>query len=130
VATLYAKQTGRSLPASLVVAALLTAPGEELFWRGLFQERLGEGTGRPAAAVLTWAICVAVYLFSESLPIIAGAVVGGLVWTGLALWTHGVLASVLSHSVWTAFMVAAPPGGRAARAAGHGRRRPREPSPT
>ena len=41
----------------------------------------------------------------------AGAVVAGAVWGGLAVWTHGVLASLVSHVVWTALMVAIPPGG-------------------
>ncbi len=112
VVELYAEQHQVSLPAALVVAALLSAPGEELFWRGLFQGHLAEGQGRVAAAVLTWAVWVVVYLASQNLAIIAGAVVGGAVWGALALWTHGVLAPIVSHSVWTALMVAEPPGGR------------------
>jgi hypothetical protein len=33
------------------------------------------------------------------------------VWGALALWTHGVLASLLCHGVWTGLMVTLPPGG-------------------
>jgi membrane protease YdiL (CAAX protease family) len=53
---------------------------------------------------------------SQNLPIVAGGIVAGAAWGGLALWTHGVLASLLCHSVWTGLMLAFPPGAAAARA--------------
>ena len=43
--------------------------------------------------------------------IIAGAVVGGVVWAGLTAWTGGVLACVLCHAVWIELMIALPPPG-------------------
>jgi membrane protease YdiL (CAAX protease family) len=46
---------------------------------------------------------------SGSLPLVAGAAVGGAVWGAFALWTHGVLASLLCHGVWTALMLIRPP---------------------
>ena len=33
----------------------MVAPGEELFWRGLFQSELAQETTRTSAALLTWA---------------------------------------------------------------------------
>jgi membrane protease YdiL (CAAX protease family) len=51
---------------------------------------------------------------SGSLPLVAGAVVGGAVWGGLAGWSGGIVASLASHGVWTALMLARPPAsGRA-----------------
>jgi membrane protease YdiL (CAAX protease family) len=109
VAEIYDQRKGRSLPAALLVAAAIVAPGEELFWRGLFQGRLAEATGWVGAAAVTWAVYAAVNASSGSLPILAAAVVSGAAWGALALWTHGVLASLTSHAVWTALMIAAPP---------------------
>lgn len=97
---------GTALSLSMLIAA-----GEELFWRGLFQPRLAQA-GAVSAAAVTWLAFVAANLPSESLPIVAGAIVGGAVWAGLALATGGLLASLLCHAVWTALMLALPPGGR------------------
>jgi hypothetical protein len=111
VAEIYGQRKGRSLPAALLLAAAIVAPGEELFWRGLFQGRLAGASGWVGAAALTWAVYVAVNATSGSLPILAAAVVSGAAWGALALWTHGALASLMSHAVWTALMIAAPPAG-------------------
>jgi membrane protease YdiL (CAAX protease family) len=106
---IYDQRRGLSLPAALVLAAAVVAPGEELFWRGLLQGWLAGTTGWVVAALVTWAVYVVANAASGSLPILAAAVVSGAVWGALALWTHGVLASLACHSLWTALMVAAPP---------------------
>lgn len=106
---MYARQTGVSKALAVLLAAGVIASGEELFWRGFVQPRLGEALGtRPAGAAISWLVFVAANLPSRNLGIVAGAVVGGAVWTGLALWTHGVLASLLCHGIWTALMLAFP----------------------
>ncbi len=115
VAEIYDQRKGLSLPAALVLAALVVAPGEELFWRGLFQGRLAQATSWVLGAILAWAAYVVANAGSGTLPILAGAVVSGAVWGALALWTHGVLASVLCHALWTALMLALPPGGASRR---------------
>ena len=106
---IYDQRRGLSLPVALLLAAAVVAPGEELFWRGLFQGRLAGASGWLEAALVTWAVYVVANAASGSLPILAAAVVSGAVWGALALWTHGVLASLACHSLWTALMVAAPP---------------------
>jgi membrane protease YdiL (CAAX protease family) len=65
--------------------------------------------GSLAGALLAWGVYVAANAVSGSLPIILGALVGGAVWTALALWTGGVAASLACHAAWTALMVALPP---------------------
>jgi membrane protease YdiL (CAAX protease family) len=111
VAEIYDQRKGLSLPTALLLAAGTTAAGEEFFWRGLFQSRLASPLGWPVAALVTWIAYVIVNAASASLAILAGAIVSGGVWGALALWTHGVLASVLCHGVWTGLMVTIPPGG-------------------
>ena len=116
---LYARQAGLPLVAAIVLAAAVMAPGEELFWRGLFQAKLSVVLdGRTAGAAIAWAVFVAANLPSRNLAIIAGAVVGGAVWSALSWWTGGALASIVCHSLWTALMlgfpvVRVPVGGRA-----------------
>jgi membrane protease YdiL (CAAX protease family) len=112
VAEIYDQRRGLALRVALALAAL-TAVGEELFWRGLFQGELAEASGPLAGTLLTWMAYVAANAVSGSLPIAAGAVVGGAAWGALAWWTGGVLASVACHLSWTALMLVLPPGGPA-----------------
>lgn len=111
VAQIYDQRKGLSLPLALFLAAGVVAPGEELFWRGLFQGRAGEALGSVGGAALTWVVYVAANGGSASLAIMAAAVVSGGVWGALAMWTHGVVASLCCHAGWTALMLARPPGG-------------------
>jgi membrane protease YdiL (CAAX protease family) len=106
---LYARRAGLPLVAAIVLAAGVMAPGEELFWRGLFQTKLSVVLDdRTAGAAIAWAAFVAVNLPSRNLAIIAGAVVGGAVWSALAWWTGGVLASIVCHATWTALILGFP----------------------
>jgi membrane protease YdiL (CAAX protease family) len=106
---LYARRGGLSLGASVFLAAGIIATGEELMWRGVVQEVAGGALGALPGAAAAWAAYVAANALSGSVPVILGAVVGGGVWTALALWTGGVGASLACHAVWTALMVALPP---------------------
>jgi membrane protease YdiL (CAAX protease family) len=99
-----------TLVTSLVLSLAIMVPAEEVFWRGLFQGRLDDATTPAAAAVLAWLAYLVSNAASRSLPIVAGAIVGGAVWAGLAWWSGGVLASLASHILWTGLMLALPPG--------------------
>jgi membrane protease YdiL (CAAX protease family) len=106
---LYAKQAGLPVAAAVLLAAVALAPGEELFWRGMLQPKLAEAfDARTVGALVAWVASVAANLPSRNLAIIAGAVVGGAVWTAMAWWTGGVLAPVVCHSAWTSLMVGFP----------------------
>ncbi len=107
---MYRRQGSLSLGVALVLSVALSVPGEELFWRGLFQGHLeSELSGQAAlAAVLAWAAFVVANLPSANLAIAAGAVVGGAVWVALAWWTGGVLACLACHIAWTGLMLAFP----------------------
>jgi membrane protease YdiL (CAAX protease family) len=110
VEEIYDLRRGLSLPAALALAGAVVAPCEEIFWRGLFQGRLSTTTGAAAGAGLTLLVYVLANAASASLPITLAAVVSGAVWGALAWWTHGVLASLVCHSLWTVLMIALPPG--------------------
>jgi membrane protease YdiL (CAAX protease family) len=106
---LYARRGELPVVAGIVLAAGVTAGGEELLWRGVVQNVAVGAIGSVAGALLAWGAYVAANAFSGSVPIILGALVGGAVWTVLAMWTGGVAASLACHAAWTALMVALPP---------------------
>jgi membrane protease YdiL (CAAX protease family) len=114
VAEIYDQRRGLSLGLAFVLAALVAAPGEEIFWRGLVQGQFRSAAGAGVGALLAWGLYVAANVPSGSLAILAGAVVGGAAWAALAWWSGGVLASLLCHGVWTGLMLLLPPGGAAA----------------
>jgi membrane protease YdiL (CAAX protease family) len=105
----YGNTEGMSKPGVVALAALVVAPAEEVFWRGLVQGVLAAATNPLLGAFLGWAGYVAVNAVSGSIPIVLGAVVGGATWALLAWTTGGVLASVACHAVWTALMILRPP---------------------
>jgi uncharacterized protein len=108
VADRYARAAEVSLPAAVAISLLIAVPGEELFWRNLAQRRFGVSSEAVGAA-LAWLGYLAANVASGSLPFVAGAIVGGAVWGGLAWWTGGIAASLASHGVWTAMMLVRPP---------------------
>jgi membrane protease YdiL (CAAX protease family) len=109
-AAIYGNRSNVSLRFALLVAVGLSVPGEELFWRGLVGGRFGEATGSLlAGAAIALGGYVAVCAFSWNLPVIAGALVGGGLWSLLFVWTGGVLAALCSHAVFTGLMLVAPP---------------------
>jgi membrane protease YdiL (CAAX protease family) len=106
---MYRKQGGLSLGVALLLSIAISVPGEELFWRGLFQGELTQALdGSGWAPVLAWLAFVLANLPSANLAIAAGAVVGGGVWVALAWWSGGVLAPLACHVLWTGLMVAVP----------------------
>ena len=108
VAERYVRAAEVSLPAAVAISLLIAVPGEELFWRNLVQRRSGMSSEVVGAAA-AWLGYVAANVASGSLPFIAGAAVGGAVWGGLAWWTGGIAAGLVSHGIWTALMLARPP---------------------
>lgn len=108
-AALYERRAGMPLSAALALAALVVAPGEELLWRGVVQERLAAALGSSPGALVAWGAYVAVNAIGGSVPILLGAAVGGAAWGALALATGGVAAPIVCHAVWTALMIVLPP---------------------
>lgn len=113
VAALHRREEEMGTGALSVLTLAVVVPGEELFWRGVVLPELSASTSVALGAVLAWAAWVAVDATWGSIPLLAGAVVGGALWRGLATWSGGVAAPVASHLVWTALMLVWPP--RAAR---------------
>ena len=105
---LYRRRGSLSVREAALLGTVL-ALGEELFWRGFVQPRtIAAVDARALGTGLAYGAFVVANLPSANLAIVAGAIVGGAVWTSLAWWSGGVLASAISHVVWTALMVIRP----------------------
>jgi membrane protease YdiL (CAAX protease family) len=113
VAGVYRRSRETTIAAAIGLTLAVAVPGEELFWRGLVLPELREMTDATIGGLLAWATAVGVNAVWASAPLLAGAVVGGAVWTGLAAWSGGIVAPIASHLVWTGLMLVWPP--RAAR---------------
>lgn len=105
---LYLRQGDLSLAGALLLSVALTVPGEEVFWRGFVQPELARTLDPGVAAVVGWAAFVAANVPSRNLAVLASAVVGGAVWSGLGWWSGGALAPLLCHAAWTALMLSFP----------------------
>jgi membrane protease YdiL (CAAX protease family) len=106
---LYGVRTVQA-PTRLPVAAVLlvVGPAEELFWRGLVQERVGFAVALAAYA--------AVHLWERKAVLVLAAVVGGAFWGALFAWRGTLVAPLISHALWDLAIVVwwplAPPDGR------------------
>jgi membrane protease YdiL (CAAX protease family) len=109
VAESYAEADAKPLVPRLVLALAISVPGEELFFRGLVQLHLLASIAPWAAAAVTVAVEVATNIPSRRLSIVAAALVGGALWSGLAWWSGGILSPMASHLVWTGLMLVRPP---------------------
>ena len=106
----YREAAEEPVRAALVLSLLISVPAEEIFYRGLVQRTLwGTPLGAGGAAVAVLVLYVLGNVPSRSLPIVAGAVVGGAVWGALAWWSGGLAAPLASHILWTGLMLLLPP---------------------
>lgn len=109
VAALLGRFEARAVLPALVLA-LLAAPAEELFWRGVVQERLVRRLGAPAGVAAATSLAVATALASGE-PVLALATAPTYAaWGALAAWRGSLAAPIVSHAVWTLLVaVVAPP---------------------
>ncbi|HPW16791.1 MAG TPA: CPBP family intramembrane metalloprotease [Candidatus Aminicenantes bacterium] len=100
IAAVYALKAGASPLRIALLIGLVVGPGEELFWRGFFQERVA-GTRRPGLGfVLTACVYAAVHLGSGNTMLFLAAGVCGLFWGWLYLAFRSPILNVVSHTLW------------------------------
>jgi uncharacterized protein len=87
----------------------ITGPGEEIFWRGFFQDQLMNRWGSLPGFILTTLIYAGVHVFSYNLMLILAALVAGAFWGLLYLWKRELLVQITSHSFWSAVIFALAP---------------------
>lgn len=109
LASMFERFDTRTLPAAAVLG-LLVAPAEELFWRGVVQERLVARLGAWRGVAVATAIATALSLASGE-PFLALATAPSYAaWGALAAWRRSLAAPIVSHAAWTLLVaVLAPP---------------------
>ena len=80
--------------------ALVIAPAEELFWRGLLQGALSRRLGRNKAVAVSTALYGGAHLCTGNLTLVGAATVAGAGWSGLAALGAPMPALIISHGLW------------------------------
>ena len=83
---------GRTGTLALVLTLLAVGACEELFWRGLVQDRAG--------FPLALAGYTAVLLWHRNWALLLAAAVGGAFWGGLFAWRETLVAPIVCHALW------------------------------
>ncbi len=100
IGSVYALRTGVPLLRIVLLIGLVIGPGEELFWRGFFQERTGATTSPTYGFVLTTLLYSAVHLAGGNIMLVLAAAVCGVFWGWLYLRFRSPVLNVISHTLW------------------------------
>ncbi len=100
IARIYALRTAAPRPVIALLLALVIAPSEELFWRGLLQHSFAKRFGTLPGAALASAGYGLVHLGSGNVTLTGAAATAGAFW-GLQYALQGrIPALIVSHIVW------------------------------
>jgi len=100
IGNVYALKAGVPVLRVALLIGLVIGPGEELFWRGFFQERTGATTNRAFGFALTALLYTAVHLASGNLMLVFAAAVCGVFWGWLYLRFRSPVLNAVSHTIW------------------------------
>jgi membrane protease YdiL (CAAX protease family) len=104
IGNVYALRAGVPLIRVVLLIALVIGPGEEIFWRGFFQEHAGATTGRTHGFVLATLLYAAVHLASGNIMLVLAAAVCGIFWGWLYLRFRSPILNIVSHTLWDLFV--------------------------
>lgn len=88
-----------------IVLVLILIPGEELFFRGFIQKRLGRYINKWAAMVIAALFYASVFVFSGEWLWMAAALCGGLFWGSLYIWRKSIPLLIISHLIFDLLFV-------------------------
>lgn len=91
---LYGVRASRAFMTAVLV---VVGPCEELFWRGLVQQRAG--------FVVALAGYAAVHVWERKAVLVLAALVGGAFWGALFSWRGTLVAPIVSHALWDLALV-------------------------
>jgi membrane protease YdiL (CAAX protease family) len=96
----YALRAGVPVLRVVLLIALIIGPGEELFWRGFFQERVAAASKPAAGFALTAILYAAVHLASGNVMLVLAAAVCGVFWGWIYLRYRSPVLNIVSHTLW------------------------------
>jgi len=100
IGNVYALKSGVPVLRVVLLIALIIGPGEELFWRGFFQERTAATTRPLFGFVLTAMLYTAVHLAGGNIMLVLAAAVCGVFWGWLYLRFRSPVLNIVSHTLW------------------------------
>lgn len=100
IENVYALKAGAPILRIVLLIGLVIGPGEELFWRGFFQERTSGTTSPVLGFALTALLYTAVHLASGNPMLVLTAGVCGVFWGWLYLRFRSPVLNVVSHTLW------------------------------
>ena len=100
IGNVYALKAGVPVLRVVLLIALIIGPGEELFWRGFFQERTAATTRPLFGFVLTAMLYTAVHLAGGNIMLVLAAAVCGVFWGWLYLRFRSPVLNIVSHTLW------------------------------
>ena len=106
---IYRKRT--LAPTSFIAPALalLIAPGEELFWRGLVNQYLAQQLGPTAGNAAGAVIYGGIHLVSGNLTLTGAAGIAGAFWSLQYLFDGSMGALIVSHVAWDVWIFLVQP---------------------
>ena len=96
----YARRRMASRRFIAPVLALVIAPGEELFWRGLVNAYLQQRIGRVKGSALGAVIYGAIHLITGNLTLTGAAGIAGAWWSLQHLFEGRLSSGIVSHVAW------------------------------
>lgn len=119
-AEVYGRASAVPLWLAIILGGLVTAPLEEIYWRGAVQPL----TGPLLSSRLPWLMKVpfgrligvttlytVFHVATGQLALVFAALLGGLVWGWLLDRTGSLGATMIAHGAWTSLMLVFPPAG-------------------
>lgn len=116
----YGRASAVPLWLAIVLGGLITAPLEEVYWRGAVQPLTGPLLASrlpwlariPAGRLIgTTVLYTLFHVATGQLVLVFAAALGGLVWGWLLDRTGSVGATMIAHGLWTTLMLLVPPAG-------------------
>jgi membrane protease YdiL (CAAX protease family) len=83
-----------------ILMLVVIGPGEELFWRGYLQRKLGLRFGKMTGFVVGAFLYTAVHIATGNMVLVLAALICGLFWGWLYMKYKSMIINVISHTVW------------------------------
>jgi membrane protease YdiL (CAAX protease family) len=100
IASVYSLKTGAGIARVALLVGLWIGPGEEIVWRGFFQEDLGRRVGLAGGLALTALVYTGVHIGSGNAMLVLAAAVCGVFWGCLYIVWRSPLLNAVSHAIW------------------------------
>ena len=82
------------------IGLLVVGSGEEIFWRGFFQQQLMKKLGDKSAYIITSIMYGLIHFWTTNFILVLAALTAGLFWGYLLMRKKSLSMVIISHVVW------------------------------